>query len=164
MAKQNLISTTIPSAAIILMEASLHTAIDAIAPHAVSLTDKQRKDLFKMGDKSTDIAAKMKGYLGSNPEFTPNYVNKADFDMDYAIPEALRTAMALSQQLNDLIDDTIMAAGSDIMDVGMSYYHSVRSAAHDGAPGAKAIYEDLKVRFANKSARQSTAAAKNEPK
>ena len=103
--------------------------------------------LLKMGDGSTNIAGKIASYLNTNPEFKPNYLDKAKFDEDYALPTQLNPLLALVNQLHEMIDDTMMAAGSDIMDAGLGYYHSVRQAANDGAPGAKAIYDDLKTRF-----------------
>jgi hypothetical protein len=42
----------------------------------------------------------------------------------------------------------------------LSYYHSIKQAAQMNIPGAKAIYEDLKVRFASNGNRKATEGVK----
>lgn len=147
MSNQNYISATIPPAIVTEVQNHLTAAIAALQPYGISLSKDERITLFKMGDGSTNVADKIAGYMVSNPEYIPHYISKASFDQDYTIPQQLGNARNLSEQLFQLLDDTIMAAGSDVMDAGLSYYHSVRSAAQDGAPGARAIYDDLKTRF-----------------
>ena len=147
MANQDLISVSIPNPVVDTVKNNLTNSINALSPFIKALTKEQRQKLFKMGDGSTNLASKIAGYLNTNPEFTPSYLDKAKFDEDYALPNQLTPLLALVNQLKEIIDDTIMAAGSDIMDAGLGYYNSVRQAAKDGAPGAKAIYDDLKPRF-----------------
>jgi len=51
-------------------------------------------------------------------------------------------------QLENKLNDTTMEAGAESYVSSLSYYNSVKFAAKSDAPGAKAIYEDLKKRFA----------------
>jgi GrpB-like predicted nucleotidyltransferase (UPF0157 family) len=45
------------------------------------------------------------------------------------------------------VDDTTMVAGSEAYQFALIFYNSVKMAARQDIPGAKAIYEDLKKRF-----------------
>ncbi len=71
----------------------------------------------------------------------------AEYQKDYSVPDQVRDILYRSQQLFEMLDDTTMAAGSDIMEVSNIYFNSVKQAARDGQPGAQAIYDDLKSRY-----------------
>ncbi len=56
------------------------------------------------------------------------------------------------KQLYDALDDnTTMQVGAKSYMAAVSYYNSVKYTARSGIPGAKAVYEDLKNRFAKKN-------------
>jgi hypothetical protein len=52
-----------------------------------------------------------------------------------------------------------MAAGSEAFHAALSFYHSAQSAAQGDIPGARAIFEDLKIRFPSGKRRGGTAEA-----
>ena len=54
--------------------------------------------------------------------------------------------------LENKLNDTTMEAGAESYITSLSYYNSVKLAAKSDVPGAKAIYEDLKKRFAKEKA------------
>jgi hypothetical protein len=86
-------------------------------------------------------------YATSDPQFTPPYMDvpemKKDFDATTALLPLLRTV----DQIEDNLNDTTMLAGSEAYIAALSYYNSVKMAAKMNIPGAKAIYDDLRVRF-----------------
>jgi hypothetical protein len=49
--------------------------------------------------------------------------------------------------LEEAIDDTEMAAGSEAYQAALVFYKSIKMAAEQDIPGAKAVYEELKTRF-----------------
>jgi hypothetical protein len=49
--------------------------------------------------------------------------------------------------LEEAIDDTEMIAGSEAYQAALVFYKSVKMAAEQDIPGAKAVYEELKTRF-----------------
>jgi hypothetical protein len=52
------------------------------------------------------------------------------------------------QQLSREVDDTAMLAGSEAFTQTLSFYNSVKQAARDNQPGAQALFDELKKRFA----------------
>jgi hypothetical protein len=52
-----------------------------------------------------------------------------------------------TQQLHENVDDTVMVAGSEAYQSALVSYNSVKMAAHQDIPNAKAVYEELKKRF-----------------
>jgi predicted N-acetyltransferase YhbS len=51
------------------------------------------------------------------------------------------------QQLEEAVEDTIMAVGIEAYHAAFAFYHNAQAAAKDDVPGAKAIFKDLKTRF-----------------
>jgi hypothetical protein len=49
--------------------------------------------------------------------------------------------------LEETVDDTEMTAGSEAYQAALVFYKSVKLAASQDIPGAKAVYEELKTRF-----------------
>jgi hypothetical protein len=52
-----------------------------------------------------------------------------------------------TNQLHENVDDTTMVAGSEAYQFALIFYNSVKMAARQDIPGAKAIYGELKKRF-----------------
>lgn len=153
---QSLISETIPQSVMDTVTQKLSEAIDAFQPYATGLSPQQRQELVKMGDKSVSYADKVSDYLQTSPDYLPRRFNVAEFGKDYAIPRQVSPARALAEKLFEMLDDTAMAAGSDVMMVCNAYYNAVQDAVHDGDAGAKAIHDDLKARYPYTSKKKQT--------
>jgi len=72
-----------------------------------------------------------------------------DFTVDYNYFSNLRPLVNQLEQLLQNAEDTMLLAGSETYIAALSFYNSVRDAAKRDVPGAKAVYDDLKVRFPN---------------
>ncbi len=144
---QSLVSETIPKNIISDLEQKVGDAITAFKPYAVGLSPKDRREIVKLGDKSVPYAEKVSSYINTNGDYLPRRFDPAEFAKDFAVTQQLAEARARVQTLLEMIEDTIMAAGSDVMIVCNAYYNAVQDAVHDGDAGAKAIYEDLKARY-----------------
>jgi hypothetical protein len=151
MSTSNRISEVIPAAVQLEVTTKLNECKTALAPYLFALTDKERHDLFKMGDKTVAIVQKVKSYLDTNPEFAPGYMQTAEFIKDEKIASELTPLQNLAQQLFTDIDDTCLLAGSEALSEALFYYGSVREAANKGVAAAKPIYDDLSQRFSKKT-------------
>ncbi|MEQ8550087.1 MAG: hypothetical protein RIC03_19385 [Cyclobacteriaceae bacterium] len=147
MSTGNAISIEIPQADIDAVKAALATIQTTLAPYVLALTPEQRKTIPKMSDGTVPFVSKVMDYATSDPQFTPPYMDvpemKKDFDATLALLPLLRTV----DQIEDNLNDTTMLAGSEAFIAALSYYNSVKMAAKMNIPGAKAIFDDLRVRF-----------------
>ncbi|MEQ9204041.1 MAG: hypothetical protein RLO09_15695 [Cyclobacteriaceae bacterium] len=147
MSTGNAISIEIPQADIDAVKAALATIQTTLAPYVLALTPEQRKTIPKMRDGTVPFVSKVMDYATSDPQFTPPYMDvpemKKDFDATLALLPLLRTV----DQIEDNLNDTTMLAGSEAFIAALSYYNSVKMAAKMNIPGAKAIFDDLRVRF-----------------
>ena len=151
MSVQNQISVEIPASVVAEVTQKLQECKTLLAPFLQGLTAKQRKELFKMGDKTVATVQKTKSYVDTNPEFVPNYMDKPEFLKDEAVVSQLNPITNLAKQLFTDTSDTVMLAGSEALKQALYYYGSVKEAQSKGVATAKPIYEDLSERFARKS-------------
>ncbi len=151
MSTSNRISEVIPATVIDEVTQKLNDCRRALAPYLLGLSEKERHDLFKMGDKTVATVQKVKSYIDTNPEFVPSYMQVAEFGKDEAVASVLTPLHNLALQLATDIDDTRLLAGSEAISEAMFYYGSVREAANKGVVQAKPIYDDLSQRFAKRS-------------
>lgn len=147
MSTSNAISIEIPEADIQTVKDALATIQSTLAPFLIALTPEQRKTIPKMSDGTVPFVTKVMDYATSDPQFAPPYMDvpemKKDFDATTQLMPLLRTVEQVESNLND----TTMLAGSEAYIAALSYYNSVKMAAKMNIPGAKTIYDDLKVRF-----------------
>ena len=125
----------------------INEAVAILKPFTISLTPDERKNILKMGDKSSAFVEKAFEYTKTNPEFIPAFMTTADLEIDLADSKNLVGPASLATQLFNSLDDTMMVAGSEAYYAALYYYKSVQQAAVMNIPNAKAIYEELKKRF-----------------
>ena len=100
-----------------------------------------------MGDKSVGFDDKCQGYMGSNPEFLPGFIQLAEIVKDRNLRAQMLQFVPQLRVLMDALEDTLTVVSSEIWMADLAYYQSVREAARRNRPGAELIYNDLKARF-----------------
>lgn len=150
MSTKNQINVEIPEAVITSVIKKLNECKTELAPYMQGLTADERRDLFKMGDKTVATVQKTRSYTETNPEFIPAYMNVAEFNSDVNVVNQLKPIEDLAKQLVVDISDTSMLAGSEALQQALLYYGQVREADSKGVPSSRAIYEDLQPRFARR--------------
>ena len=148
----NKINFSIPEELIADVTSKLVNIVNQLKPYLIALTPTERQELPKMGDGTLPFVQKCLGYCKSNPEFAPAFINFEALVADMKVYEQLLPVYRMVLQLENKLNDTSMEAGAESYISALGYYNSVKMAAKSDAPGAKAIYEDLKKRFAKEKA------------
>jgi hypothetical protein len=86
-------------------------------------------------------------HIEKSPEFVPPYLNAPEILKDATYDGQLETLRQDLNKLMELINDTQTLAGSELYVSCLGFYHGVKYAALNGAPGAGQIYDDLRRRF-----------------
>jgi hypothetical protein len=120
---------------------------DLLLPYFKSLTPSERRSLAKMGGKTLNFVEKSHEFAAQNGNFVPPFLDMHSFDVDFSDAHNLWSVLLIAKQLYENIDDTTMIAGSESYQAALIFYNSVKMAARQDVPGAKAIYEELKKRF-----------------
>jgi hypothetical protein len=118
-----------------------------LLPYVTSLTPAERRTMAKMGEKTLSFVEKAHEFATQNTNLVPPFLDMAAFDTDFADAHNLWTVLLASQQLHENLDDTTMVAGGEAYQAALIFYNSVKMAARQDIPGAKAVYEELKKRF-----------------
>jgi hypothetical protein len=139
--------TLIP-AAVITQAVDLATQLNTLlAPYMQALTAAERHGILKMGDKTIAFVNKTLDYAQTQPQFAPTYMNTQELANDVEVVNGLTRIEQPIANLASQLNDTIMIGGSEAYVAALMYYNSVKEAVKRNVPAAKAIYEDLKMRF-----------------
>ncbi|HRH45953.1 MAG TPA: hypothetical protein PKY82_30200 [Pyrinomonadaceae bacterium] len=144
---ENRISLTLSEADRIAITQAMQTLLETLQPHLIALDVANKRALAKMKDKSVPFVEKAIQYAKSNPEFVPPYLDVAEMEVDYKAFGDLNNLLRALSQIVANLDDTAVLCGSEAYVAALAYYNSVGQAAKLNVPNAKAIYEDLSVRF-----------------
>lgn len=144
---ENVVSIVIPPGELQQVIWKLQEINQILKPFLIALTEEERKTIAKMGEKTQPFVEKALEYAQSSPQFAPAYMSVPELQIDMKAVADLTSILQILQPLCDNVNDTEMLSGSEAFLAALTYYNSVKHAAKVNVPSAKAIYEDLKVRF-----------------
>ncbi|MEA5567212.1 hypothetical protein [Anabaena sp. UHCC 0399] len=126
-------------------------------PFLVDLNNEERKALPKMGDKSRAFVSKALEVATQNPEFLPRSFDLEEMRKDVQLFEALYPLLLALTQLQELLDDTSLAVGSEAYAAALQVYNYAKASGQTG--GLDAVVEEMGQRFARKSRKAKPQAA-----
>jgi hypothetical protein len=108
----------------------------------ITLTQEERKRLYKMGDKRIAFVQNSFNVAQSNRNILPPSFDLEAYANDYRLATNLNELLMRLNQLTEEVDDTLMAVGSEAMSSSLTVYEYVKTAAKK-TPGLKTIAEQL---------------------
>jgi hypothetical protein len=145
--KDNKHVQAIPSDVLTQAQTKINEVKALLTPYIVALTPAERHELPKMGEKTISFVEKAYDFAQQNPNLVPPYLDLDLFGTDFEDAHGLWTLVNSMRQLEENASDTEMTAGSEAYQAALVFYKSVKMAAAQDIPGAKAVYEELKTRF-----------------
>ncbi|BAY35913.1 hypothetical protein NIES2111_02310 [Nostoc sp. NIES-2111] len=118
-------------------------------PFLVDLTTEERKSLPKLGDKSRAFVSKALEIATQNPDFLPRSFDLDEMRRDIELFEALYPILLSLTQLQELVDDTSVAVGSEAYAAGLMVYNYAKASGKGAS--LDSMVDDLGRRFARKS-------------
>lgn len=116
-------------------------------PKLITLSNEQRINLPKMGDKTVSFVNKSLEYARQNPEIIPKYLDMIEYGKDVAGVNKLFQVISPLRKLVEELDDTMLLAGSEAYMASLVFYTALKGAISAGQTGLKNIYDDLSTRF-----------------
>ena len=126
-------------------------------PFLIDLEPDERRGLPRLGDKSRGFVELALQVAEQNPDILPRLFDTGEMRNDLELYSALSSVLLALSQLNELVEDTVVAVGSDAYAAALTVYQSVRTAGKGSA--LEGALEGMGQRFARKS--RSTPAAKS---
>lgn len=119
----------------------------ALATNSINLTPTEVQGLYKMNENRQSLGLRAIQIANDNPTLVPSYLNleEAKKDMDrytnfFAVQAKLEAILAG-------VKDGRTASGSEVMLFVKGFYSALAAASEQNVPGAKALYDELKVYF-----------------
>jgi len=113
----------------------------------VALSDADRRRLLGSGVRRYGFMDKVSDVGLANTDFAPPFLNLVTLKDLIRQIETLRNISTTLQQLVRLNSDLLLTAGDDAFRMALLYYTAVREAARGRVPGARAIFETLRLFF-----------------
>ena len=111
---QNLISLDITPDAIAKVDQAIET-LEAFTAPFITLTNQQKQELFKMGDKSILFCQQTAMVLEQNQDVLPPTFNYEEMKTDLADHAAIAPRVLRIREVLAKMEDTQIALGSDVM-------------------------------------------------
>ena len=91
-------------------------------PFLIDLTPEERRSLPKMGDKSRAFVQQALEVAKQNPDMLPRSFDVDEMRKDVELFEAMQSIMTAFAQLQELLDDTFVAVGSEAYAAALAVY------------------------------------------
>jgi len=147
MAQPNNISVVLDDATLTEVKAAIGVLRTKLVPALKTLSDQDRRELPKLGDKTTEFVRKAYDYTSIHPDLVPGYLDRAAFKTDL---DALGLLQSLERELapvNNAVADSGLLAGSEAYQAALLFYNNVKVAKKVNLGSAATVYEDLSTRF-----------------
>ena len=126
--------------------ASAIATIETHLPFLIDLVTEERAALPKMGDKTRAFVEKAYEVGATNPDFLPRWFDVDEMRKDLELFQDLNRISMTLTQLQDLIDDTCMLAGSEAYTAALTVYNSAKTNGMK-TKGMEAIVQEMGERF-----------------
>lgn len=140
---QNLISLDITADNLAEVERAI-AALEHFTQSFITLSAQQKKDLFKMGDKSVAFCQQTAMVLGQNQQILPPGFDYAEMKADLNAYTALEPVTLRIKEVLAKIEDTQTALGSDLMVASSEGYALMK--LFGKAEGLNELQQAMRVR------------------
>lgn len=137
-------------------KAAALAALDTVQenlPFLLDLTADEIRALPKLGSKNRDFVERCLEIVKLNPNFLGRDFDVAEFERDVALLRDLMAIQIRLKSLVDLVDDTVIAVGSDAYDAALEAYRFARAAGN--VEGVDELRAMMSTRFARRSSSTS---------
>ena len=140
---QNLISLHITADAIAKVDQAIEV-LEAFTASFITLTNEQKQELFKMGDKSVHFCRQTAMVLEQNQDILPPTFDYEEMKSDLADHAALEARILRIREVLAKMDDAQMALGSDVMVAASEGYSLMK--LFGKAEGLTELQQAMRVR------------------
>jgi hypothetical protein len=147
MALDNLISLSLSAPELEAIDEAIKIIETTLAGKTINLTPDQRRQYGSIAEQNKLFVNKAKGYMEQYPQYVPSFVDKAEFDADYAARQQLEERTQRLASLTEQLGDTKTLLDHDNYQNALTFYRNVRYLSRENTPGITTIYNDLRQFF-----------------
>lgn len=120
-------------------------------PFLIGLSNSEKRKLNKMGDKSLAFVDRALSIAKQNPDMLPGNFDLEEFERDVNLYHAMTPVHIAISKLNELIEGTKMAVGSDAYSSALEVYAFAKMTK--GVSGLEDLQNTLGNRFRSSGGR-----------
>ncbi|MBD2060560.1 hypothetical protein H6F88_31960 [Oculatella sp. FACHB-28] len=117
----------------------------------IPMSPEERRATVRLGDRNRAFTRKALEIAAQNPEFLPHSFDLEEMRHDLELFEALQPMLLALTQLQELIDDTAVAAGGEAYSAALEVYRYAK--ANGTVAGLDNLVEAMGQRFTQQSGR-----------
>ncbi len=147
MSKNNLISTSFTAEELSTLDNALNQIREVLKGKMVNLSPEERTQYGAIAEQNKLFVDKAKNYMEKYPEFVPPFVDKAEFDKDYALRKVLEDRLIMLTGITEQVSDTKKLADNDNYQNALTFYRNIKFLSKEDVPGTTNIMQDLSQFF-----------------
>lgn len=147
MALENLISVEFTNAELAQLDTAFSTIDTVLQGKTINLTPEQRQQYGSIAEQNKLFVNKAKSYMEQYPQYVPPFLDKAEYDKDFAARQQLESRMQKMNSLTEQLSDTKILLDFDNYHNSLTFYRNVKYLSSENVPGTNVIYDDMKQFF-----------------
>jgi len=142
MPNDNLISATVTDEVKTQVLAKLQETRDLL-PFLVKLDNHAKRGIATIGTEREAMDSTFSAEMAAHPELVPSFVKTEELARDRELRADLQEILQRCREVCEALEDTLHAAGSDVLLAYLSFYSNVKQAADRGVPGSDTLAANL---------------------
>ncbi|MBC7383862.1 MAG: hypothetical protein H7296_12865 [Bacteroidia bacterium] len=144
----NQISISISQSDIDAVKAAIAVLETKLEPHLKGVSDVERSNLNKLGDKTQVFVDKAYGYASGNfKTHVGGLINVDEFGVDYNAFKLLGELNLKVGQIARKLEDSMMLSGAEALDAAQIVYATFELCVRNGVAGAQEAHNELAARY-----------------
>lgn len=147
MALDNLISLSFSDSDLQTIDKAIQDIQTVLIGKTINLTPELRQQYGRIAEQNKLFVNKAKIYMEQYPNHVPGFIDKPEFDRDYAAREQIEQRLQLLDSIVEQLGDTKVLLDHDNYHNSISFYRNVRFLSGENVPGTNVVYADMKQFF-----------------
>lgn len=147
MALDNLISLTFSENDLATIDQALNSIATVLTGKPVNLTPDLRQQYGRIAEQNKLFVNKAKNYMEQYPQHVPGFLDKTEFDKDYAAREQIESRLQRLSSVTEQLRDTKVLLDHDNYHNSITFYRNIKFLSGENVPGTNVIYDDMKQFF-----------------
>lgn len=164
MALDNLISLEFSAGELAVIDNAISSIEGVLVGKTINLTPEQRQQYGRIAEQNKLFVNKAKNYMEQYPQLVPGFLDKTEFDKDFAAREKIEMRLQRLSSLTEQLSDTKTLLDHDNYHNAITFYRNVRYLSDENVPGSNVIYTDMKQFFVTTSTQKQTTPEDTTPK
>lgn len=147
MALENLFSLEFTKDELEKLDQGIALIEEVLLGKTTNLTPEQRQQYGSIAEQNKLFVNMAKNYMEQYIMFVPVFLDKAEFDRDFAARQQLESRFQRINSIAEQLSDTKILLDFDNYHNAITFYRNVKYLAGENMPGTTVIYEDMKQFF-----------------